>query len=77
VSDGVADDVGDVIVDELIGDFGRPSRGRDQPDLAEHLEVLGQQRLADLASRATQGVGELVHATRACSQLQDDGESDR
>jgi hypothetical protein len=77
VSDGVVDDVTDVGVGELVGDLGAPAGGGDEPGVAQHLEVLGQQWLADLPAGELESGLYFVDAARPFGQLDDRGEADR
>jgi hypothetical protein len=74
--DGVVDYVADVGIDELVSDLAAPPGGRDQPGPTEHLQVLGQQRLAHYSACALQGALQLVDAAGADGQLDHHGQAD-
>lgn len=72
MEDGVADDVGDVVVGERVDDFLAPPFGAQQPRRPQHPEVLGHQGLTE-----SEVVHELVDARRPVGQPFDDAHPDR
>jgi len=66
--DGVAHDVGDVMVGEGIHNLFAAALGRQEPTRSEHPQVLGNKRLAD-----AERLDELVHAVRFMVERFDDG----
>jgi hypothetical protein len=77
VTDGVTDDVSDMLVGQVVSDLAGPAGGRDQPHVAQHPQVLREQRLAHGATAGSQGVGQLVHAPGPDGQLHHDGKANR
>jgi len=63
---GVANDVGDVIVGELVGDLAAASDAFDKVGAAENAKVLADQRL-----RQPEAVDQLVDAAFAVGKLSD------
>jgi hypothetical protein len=70
VGQGIAGDVGDMIVRQAVDGFFPPSGSGNQPDAPQHSQVLRGEGL-----RHVESVDELVDAARTLRQLEDDGEA--
>ena len=70
VGQGIAGDVGDVIVRQAVDRLFAPSGSGHKPGAPQHSQVLRGEGL-----RHVESVDELVDASRALRQLEDDGEA--
>ena len=72
VGQGIAGDVGDVVVGQAVDGLFAVSRAGNKSDAPEHSQVLRGEGL-----RHVESVDELVDAARTLRQLEDDGEAVR
>lgn len=72
VGQGIAGDVGDVIVRQAVDGLFAPSGSGHKPGAPQHSQVLRGEGL-----RHVESVDELVDAARTLRQLEDDGEAVR
>ena len=72
MADRVGDDVGDVLVDQGVGDLSAPPRALHHPGSPQHAQVLADEWLG-----YAQGVHQLVYAAGAVGQLGHDRHPNR
>jgi hypothetical protein len=71
VGQGIAGDVGDVVVRQVVDGLFAPSGAGNKSDAPQHTQVLRGEGL-----RHVESVDELVDAARTLRQLEDDGEAE-